>query len=85
MLSHLRVILRGTKMCAVGPDSPDRGKSAASTSSKVFCGVSPPGIVRLPGFFAEITFPTNQSFHVPCACGAYIVDQAGGGGGRGPC
>ena len=36
-------------MCAVGPDSPDRGKSAASqTSSKVFCGVSPPGIVRLP-------------------------------------
>ena len=44
------ILLRGTKMCAVGPDSPDRGKSAASqTSSKVFCGVSPPGTVRLPG------------------------------------
>ena len=43
------MLLRGTKMSAVGPDSPDRGKRAASqTSSKVFCGVSPPGIVRLP-------------------------------------
>ena len=48
-------------MCAVGPDSPGRGKSAVSqTSSKVFCGVSPPGIVRLPDLDLLITLSEGR-------------------------
>ena len=67
------ILLRGTKMCAVGQDSPDRGKSAASQkSSKVSAAC------RLPVLYDSLIHVYTSLHSQSGAARTIVVDVLAG-------